>query len=285
MPFDYGPLFLHGSHPDFLAAQKLAEGRVDGWPRRIEGRGTPCQPDAFAPFETRTAYAGGLTAFPKALADGLEIRLHTLVRGLRAGSGGITAETESGETLAARDMVVAFALEQSAALLGTLGPQGQSGASLLGLFASLPCLAIVAAYSADSPAPSWDILYPEDDSAILLVGNESSKRTQGGPLTLTCQALPLWSRRRLETPKESWSGELLAAMAARLGSWAGSPLWVHPHRWRYARLDRANELAAPLVIPISGSRLGLAGDLFTPGGGAQAAWLSGDRLGMKLAGT
>ncbi|MGA2642172.1 MAG: FAD-dependent oxidoreductase, partial [Spirochaetia bacterium] len=77
---------------------------------------------------------------------------------------------------------------------------------------------------------------------------------------------------------------LLDIVSRRLGSWAGVPAWTHLHRWRYSRLDRANELAGPLELRNGVSRVGLAGDLFSPGGGLQAAWESGDRLGSRLSG-
>ena len=96
------------------------------------------------------------------------------------------------------------------------------------------------------------------------------------------QASARWSRQRMASDKEQWGQGLLEAAARRLGPWAAAPLWTHPHRWRYARVDGANELAAPLQISVGESRVGIVGDLFSPGGGLQAAWQAGDRLGAHL---
>ena len=80
-----------------------------------------------------------------------------------------------------------------------------------------------------------------------------------------------------------WAAEVLSLAARHLGPWARLPDEFHPHRWRYGRLDRGAELAEPLRLVLDGGqRLGLAGDLFAPGGGVQAAWLSGHRLAERF---
>ena len=286
-PFDYGPLFIHGSDPAFLAAVSEAgeSGRLAGWPQRVQGRGTPCQPQAFSPGETRFAFADGVTVVPRALARGLDVRVNTLVRSIKAPGDEIIVETAGAESIRARDVVLAFALEQSSAFIRALGADAAGIAALASMFSSLPCLALAAVYRPGMPLPDWDVMYPEDDASVLLVGNESSKRTGAGAPVLVIQGSARWSRRQMERPPEEWEKELLAGAARLIGPWAASPEWTRAHRWRYARLDPANELAAPVVAPLGRSRLGLAGDLFAPGGGVQAAWLSGDRLGQMLSGS
>ena len=112
---DYGALFIHGSDPGFLAAVDAVPcEREEGWPTRITGRGMPCQPDAFATFQRRVAFAEGVNAFPRALAEGLVIRLHALASSVGVGEGGIVVTLAGGEALAARNLVLAMALEQSA---------------------------------------------------------------------------------------------------------------------------------------------------------------------------
>jgi renalase len=284
VPFDYGPLFVHGSDPGFMEAVSgaAADGVLKGWPLRISGRGTPCQPEAFSRDQGRFAFARGMTVFPRMLAQGLDIRLGTLVTGLQAGDGAVTAHTSGGETYQARDAVIAFALEQSASILRTVGQDGAPAVALLGMFNSVPCSTAVVGYPRGVPVPEWDILYPERDPALLLVGNETAKRAADGKLVLVLQGGPRWSQQNLEKPKEAWLKDLLSRAAALLGPWAASPEWFHLHRWRYARVDQGNELAAPAVFTLGRSRLGLAGDLFAPGGGMQAAWLSGRRLAEML---
>jgi hypothetical protein len=285
-PADYGPLFLHGSQPEFLAALETVPGeRREGWPARVSGRGMPCQPDAFAPFQTRFAFADGVNAFPRALAEGLPIRLHAQAASLGMEKDGLVVALAGGERLSARNLVLAMALEQTAPFVRMLGEaEGfRSALGLLEMFVSIPCLTLIAGYPPTVPAPAWDICYPEDEPALLLISNESSKRARGSSSIIVLQASASWSARRLERPKVEWSRELLDIASKRLGSWAATPRWTHPHRWRYGRLDRANELTGPLELRIGRSRIGIAGDLFSPGGGLQASWLAGDRMGARLA--
>ncbi len=286
-PADYGPLFVHGRDARFIAAVEQAAGSdcLPDWPLRRLGRGSPCQPDAYAPDEKRLALRGGINAFPRALAAGLSVRLRTQVAAIGRTRGGMHVTSTTGERLEGRDLVLAMALEQTMPFVAALDEaEGRDGImALLRLFVSLPCLAVIAGYPRGAPVPDFDIQYPEDDHALMLLSNESSKRPGSDTVVMTLQATPKWSRERMETPKDEWARELLAAAGRRLGAWAESPEWMHVHRWRYSRLDRANELAGPLEMKVGDSRVGIAGDLFSPGGGIQAAWLSGRKLAERFA--
>ena len=155
--------------------------------------------------------------------------------------------------------------------------------ALLGLFGSLPCLTLILGYPADTRAPAWDLCYPEAEGGLHLVAHDSSKRPVPRFRTLVAQARPGWSRQNLDTPPEVWSRQLLEETAALAGPWARQPLWRHPHRWRYARVDATSELSPPVQVRFpEGQSLGLAGDLFAPGGGVQAAYTSGTRMAERL---
>ncbi|MBN1835884.1 MAG: FAD-dependent oxidoreductase [Spirochaetales bacterium] len=288
LPVDYGPLFLHGSDPEFLEAlqQVPGVGLLPGWPLRVSGEGTPCLPAAFAPGERRLAFREGLNVFPRALAEGLEIRLNTRITAVHAERGVLTLESEEGERLGCREVVLALALEQSLPLVRMLpsGRERDGALALLDMFASLPCLTVIAGYRETRRTPEWDLLYPEDHSALLLVGNESSKRPQSAETCLVYQAAPSWSHARRDQPREQWSPELLGEAATLLGAWAGQPDWIQAHRWRYARLGPPDHLSAPLRVSGPWGALGLAGDLFDPVGGVQAAWRSGERLARRILG-
>jgi hypothetical protein len=284
---DYGPLFIHGHDVRFLTAlNAVGSERLEGWPTQVRGRGAPCQPDAFAPSEARFAFADGVNAFPRSLAVGLTVRLRAQTATVGLTEDGIVVTLSDGESLTARDLVLAMALEQSKFFVRQLGPSrgADSALGVLEMFASLPCLTLIAGYDAAIPRPDWEILYPEDEPALLLVSNESSKRPRAKFPIFVFQASARWSMERLEQPKEIWGSELLEIASRRLGKWAASPVWTHLHRWRYSRLDRADELAAGLKMQFGVSRVGIVGDLFAPGGGLQAAWLSGDQIGADFAG-
>ncbi len=286
-PVDLGPMFLHGRQPAFLAAlDELGDAaRLGGWPRRVRGSGKPCQPDAFVPGERRTARADGLSAFPRHLARGLDVRLRTTVERIVPGPGSWTLRLAGGEEISAPDVVLALALEQSLALLDQVGGGGEieTARALLGMFSSLPCLTVIGMYGDDAPVPDFDVRYPEASEVLTLVAHDSAKRPEPRALALVFQAEPRWSREHLGVPEEEWSTGILAAAGDLLGSWAATPRQHSSHRWTYARVDRGNELTSPLLIRgKAGARLGLAGDVFAPGGGIQASYLSGDHLATRL---
>lgn len=285
-PVDFGPMFLHGEQPNFLAALgQVPGGGLETWPLRVEGGGPPCQVGALAPYVRRGSFADGLKAFPNHLATGLDIHLETTVTGLQPVPGGFQVTAADGGHHFGSDLVLALALPETLALLETLPASAELAGvqALLGLFSSLPCLTLIAGYPLDTPAPPWDLLYPRESYLLQLIAQDSSKRPAPRFRALVCQARPKWSRQHQEAPTATWAADLLREAAALAGPWILQPSWTHPHCWRHARVDPTNELAQPVLIQLpGGQRLGLAGDVFAPGGGVQAAWTSGMRLAQRL---
>lgn len=289
-PVDFGPGFLHGSDPRFAKAVEEVSGAtlLPGWPSRLHGAGHPCQPDAFQPGESRWAFAEGLNAFPKHLACDLDIRRQTRVMGIADRGKELELLTEAGETFRAPAVALALPLEQARELLTTCPdppPSLHSGLALLNMVGSHPCLCAFAGYPLKGPAPEWDMCYPEATSVLQVVAHDSAKRVQPKARVLVLQALTSWSRQHLEETPEAWIPAILEETRQVVGEWAGSPLWVLGHRWRFARVDQGCEFSGPMVLAFPGGpRLGLAGEVFFPGGGIEAAFLSGERLAERLAG-
>jgi predicted NAD/FAD-dependent oxidoreductase len=284
-PVDLGVAFLHGRDPELLAALRAVPAtRLEGWPASIQGTGRPCQPEAFAAGSWRLAYAEGLTAFPKALAQGLTVRLETRVVGLSPAGEALALRLEDGGRLEAGAVVLALAPEQALELLATLEappPEVRSARAVLDMAHSQPCLTVLATYPDTAPRPGWHVSYPEDSRLIQIATHDSAKRAGSPALALVIQAHPAWSRQHLEDP--AWPEALLAEAGARYGAWAARPAAFEKHRWRYARTDDSAELAGPLLLRLPGGvRLGLAGDRFAPGGGVESAWRSGRRLARRL---
>jgi hypothetical protein len=286
MPFDLGVAFLHGSSPDFLAAVRASSPRrIEGWPRTLQGTGRPCQPEAFRPGEARIALVDGVTAFPRHLAGGLRVQTGARVERLDLGGPMPGVVLEGGEDVRARDLVLALAPEQVLRLLDGVGDLPRPLASIRALLetsGSEPSLSLCAAYPEATPAPEWDAWYPEESRVLQYLGHESAKRDAPPFVGLVLQAQPGWSRRHLDDP--AWPDALLAEAARIAGPWAGRPVATHAHRWRYARSDLASELAGPVRVRLpSGGSVGICGDRFAPGGGVEAAWISGRELGRRLA--
>ncbi len=280
-PVDHGLPFLHGSDPAFLSALDGVDASpLPGWPERVRGRGTPCHPATQSPRDRKLAFADGVSAFPKHLAHGLEVRLQTRVERLEHGPALVL---ENGERLGAPLVAVTLPCEQSRTLLqsaGDGGPELAAISRLLDMMGTLPCCTVLAGYPLDVEAPAFDLWYPEDSTTIQVISHDSAKRPAPRFRVLVIQAHARWSRTHQDQPEESWAAELLEEAGRLAGDWARRPLWSQAHLWRYGRTESAGDLVGPVVLP---GGLGLAGELFHVGGGAQAAYLSGRALAERLA--
>jgi len=288
---DFGPVFVHGDDPAFLEfVASLGGDLVPGWPRVVRGTGTPCQPAAFEPGQERWALKSGLGALAGRLADGLAVETSTEAVAWSWDADGFTVEAADGRSWRCRDLVWALAAEQTRDLLsrctGTDDRSSLEGAqALLGSFASLPSLTVLARYPAGTPVPDWDLWYPESSRPLLLLSNEGSKRGLGeGGALLTLQSRPSWAAARLEVDREVWTRELLDEAGRLAGAWAAVPEAWAAHRWRYGRLGPSDHLVRPPLFRREASvgRWGMAGDLFDPDGGLQGAWRSGRALAARL---
>jgi len=269
-PVDHGAAFLHGSDASFLAAIRGIAGEtvLDGWPRKVGGAGAPCSPKAFTPRERRVAYAGGVTAFPKSLAQGLDVRLASGVESLAPAPGGIVLRAEGGASAFAPSVVLAVP-----------PPSGR----LLGMIGSQACLTVLAGFPPEASRPPWDIAYPEDSSIVQMISHDSSKRAAPPGIVLVIQARPCWSRVNLNAPESTWMPGLLDEAARLLGLWVKRPSWSQAHRWRFARSDSSSELTRPVSLRVrGGGRVILTGEAFAPGGGLEASWLAGNAAAARL---
>lgn len=283
VPVDHGLAFYHGDDPGFLAALGSVEPGPELWPRRIVGDGPPCQPRAFRAGQQRLAFAAGISAFPKWLARGIEVKLETAITGIESDGDRLTVTTQSGRRHRARSVVLTPPPPQALGLLRTVDPSASieltTAAELLAGVSMVRCLTLFAGYPADTPVPNWDLWYPDESDILQLVSHDSAKRPAPAQPVLVLQARPGWSAEHWDDA--SWPEAMLAA-AGQVCDGA-HPAWTNTHRWRYARLTGGDTLASPLLFRLAnGCRIGIAGEATSEGGGVQGAWLSGRRMARRL---
>lgn len=286
-PVDHGPAFFHGSDVSFLSALRDASpDRLDGWPVRVTGDGTPCDPGALRTDGFRLAFAEGASAFPKSLATGLDVRLRTRVVSLERGGGAIRAVCDDGSRFRAADVVLALPAGQAHELAQPLLGRGDHDLDAAGWLieglGSERCLTTIALY--DRPGgPPWDMCYPTDTASLQVVSHDSRKRRDPARTALVLQAGHAWSLAHWDEPPERVSAAMLADAGRVVGDWAASPQVVDTMRWRHARRGGADALTRPIVCGAPGrGRIGFAGECFAPGAGVEAAWRSGRELANRL---
>ncbi len=284
-PVDLGLSYYHADDPELLAElHEVPATQLPGWPVRVAGAGPPCHPAAFQPGQRRLAYAEGVTAFPRELARGLDIRAGARVVGMVAEGEGVTLSLEDGPPVRARDVVLTIPAPQAMAVLPDA--QGQRLRAVHGLLEHVvvqPCITLVVGYRLDGPAPEFALLYPDDSEVVQLISHDSSKRIEPTYRVLVVQARGPWSRRHLELGKDEWRTALIDETARLLGDWARAPEWSDLHRWRFAATDLHSELGAPLVFGLpGGGRLGLTSEAFAAEGGVRGAYRAGRGLARRL---
>lgn len=291
---DYGVPFLHGSSPHFLGAVEScstgpgAAHLLPGWPHRVLETRLACQPEAFAGAQRRLAVAEGVSAFPKRLAAGLDVRTGVTISLLHAAPGGVQAVAADGRRFEAGAVVLALAGPQVVRLLEPFAARVQGGRERVRRLEALdlvPCLTVVAGYRGDHPPVPFDAWYPAETTILGALVHDSAKRPGSDWRVLVLQARRQFSLSFLEAPEDAWAGDLVWEAGELLGPWAGRPEWQWRHRWRWARIPAGagGGAGAPEWLEVDGGgRLGLCGEAFSEAGGVEGAFLSGVALGRSL---
>ncbi len=290
---DYGVPYLHGTGSHFLGfLESVLNGAEDaevlpGWPHRVRQPHMSCQPAAFRGDQRRLAVTTGVSAFPKEMARGLDVRLGVAVHFVTAADGGVEVVATDGRRFSAPRVILALALPQTLRLLEPVAIRLEGGRELaetMAAVACLPCLTVVAGYDLRVPAPPWDMDYPLDTTILHGISHDSGKRRSPSQRVLVYQARPHYSSRYLDAPEKQWASDILWEAGEYFGAWAEKPAWFHPHRWAWARLPAdAPGLGEPIWRPLDGGgAIGFCGEAFSPARGVEGAFLSGIGLARRI---
>jgi len=251
LQFDHGAQFVNAHGAGFAAV--LAGLSAAEWQ---DGTG-----------RTHSVGVPGMSALPKALGAGLDIRQGVQITRVQQDGDGWVLHFEGG-TLRCALVVVTVPAPQVAGLLG-------NGHPLVAGLASVrlaPCLTLMAAIMA--PAPS--ITRQDKDDPLSWIAQDSSKpcRPQASGALWVAQAGEAFSAAHLEKSTDEITALMLPLLCDRLGATPHRVTHAAAHRWRYARVTQA--LGQPFVRSADGT-LYLGGD-WCIGPRVEAAWDSGTAI-------
>jgi renalase len=225
--------------------------------------------DAVAPWQdskgrTHSVGVPGMSAIPKALGCGLDIRQNAQVARVVQDNDGWALHLES-TTLRAARVVMTVPAPQVAGLLGADHPL-VAALCPVRLAACLTLMATVAA-----PAPF--ITRQDTDDPLSWIAQDSAKpgRPQSAATQWVGQAGEAFSMEHLEETSTQIVARMLPMLCDRLGVTPDRVTHASAHRWRYARVTQA--LGQPFLCSPDAT-LYLGGD-WCIGPRVEAAWTSG----------
>ena len=259
LQFDHGAQYVtaHGAGFAAVLSELEAAGTLAGWP---DGTG-----------RTHSVGLPGMSALPRALGAGLDIRQNVQVTRLEPDADGWTVHLGDG-TLRAAHVVLTVPAPQVAALLGNDHPL----VARLGAVHIAPCLTLMAAVTA--PAPF--ITRKDADDPLSWIALDSAKpgRPQGAGSLWVAQAGAAFSAAYLEDDPATLTARMLPLLCDRLGTDPAHVTHAAAHRWRYARVTQP--LGQPFLRSDDGT-LHLGGD-WCLGARIEAAWDSGTAIADDL---
>ena len=218
LQFDHGAQYVNAHGAGFAAVLHSLGAAVAGW-QVSKGR-------------THNVGVPGMSAIPKALGAGLDIRQNAQVARVVQDDDGWALHLNT-DTMRAARVVVTVPAPQVAGLLGAEHPL----VAALAPVRLAPCLTLMAAVTA--PAPF--ITRQDADDPLAWIAQDSAKpgRPQSAATLWVAQSGEAFSRAYLEESPTQIAARMLPLLCDRLGGTADRVTHTATHRWRYARVTQA----------------------------------------------
>ena len=261
--FDPGAQFFTARDQEFaaLAATWTDAGLVANWPESSH---------------RRAIGNSGMTAVPKALAEGLEIlRQHKVSSATRHACGCWELEIEDQGIVRAERLLLTRPVPQSLALLKTGGvslpPEAKASLEQITYY---PCLALLVVLSAASAVPAEGVALTEGP-VRWIADNVKKGLVQNVPAAVTIHATPDFSSEHYGKNE----AEIAALLFPAVARWLGAPvLSATLHRWKFSE---PKTLHPERCVWLPELGLGFAGDAFG-GPKIEGAALSGLALADRV---
>jgi predicted NAD/FAD-dependent oxidoreductase len=252
LQFDHGAPFVRAQRDDFsaLLASLTVDGSAVPW---IDDKGV-----------TWTFGSPGMSAIPKAMGVGLDVRLGTQILKVNANQSGWHLHYDETEYVATH-IVVTVPKPQIAGLLGYTHP-------LIPQIADVkmePGLTLMATVTGTTP--SITPFLPDDPLALITCDSSKPNRPLNESSSWVAQAGTEFSVMHLEKNLPDIAALMLPLLCERLDATLGRITHAVAHRWWYSRLSKA--LGQPFVST-SDQTLYLGGD-WCIGPDIEDAWTSG----------
>lgn len=273
--FDHGAQYLTARDPAFQAVvdRLVSQGVLAEWTPRLARLAGG---ELHVVEDDRQRFVGlpTMSAFPRALAPGLDVREHVRIeRVLREGERWTLVDTDGERHEGFDSVLITAPVVQARDLLGGEFPGAlatANGATLR------PCLAVMLGLAERYGVPfdgAW-----VDGSPLAWIARNSSKPGRPAGESWILHADHMWTEARLEEDREA-SGEALVRELRRV---TGVPLPKVEHRavhlWGYALADPALEEGCLVDRELG---IALAGD-WCAGNRVEGAWRSGRAAAAAL---
>jgi predicted NAD/FAD-dependent oxidoreductase len=265
--FDHGAQFFTVREPAFAALVERWLDTEDAalWANGFADASGVVQTDGHPRFRGLT----GMTSVPKALAEGLDVRLETRITAVRREEDVWLLESEGGDSFRASALLMTPPVPQTLELLvagGVLLPPDLHATLQSVTYA--PCLALMLLLDGPSavPAPGGLQLMSEP---VFWIGDNYQKGISPGAHALTIHGAPQFSQ-------DNWGADTAVIAALLMNAaepWLGSAVRAWDlHRWRYSL--PLTPLPQRFLALTDGPPLLFAGDAFG-GPRVEGAALSG----------
>jgi hypothetical protein len=253
--FDHGAQFFTARDPRFqaLVAEWIAVHAAREWGHGFASGDGFLAPDGFP----RYCGAAGMTAIPKYLAEGLEVRLGDGVTSASPSNGGWEVRTGTGMTFRGGRLLLTAPVPQSLEILtGNEASLPPDAVSALAGIAYDPCFAVMVTLDGPSkiPAPGG-VRMPHD--LIAWMADNYAKGISSAKHGVTIHANPNFSRQYFDEDTKLVTEMLLGAAEPWLGA---KVVDMQIHQWQYSQPTRIHP--APCIYTEQPAPLAFAGDAF-----------------------